>query len=252
MVRKDDFFIEENKVVNVREEDYLGLDMYIQFMEAISRMTYRSLYVIDYYKKNFLHVSKNPLFLCGMSIEEVKNLGYDFYLIHVTKADLPLLIEINRLGFNFAKSVPSKNYLDYTLGYDFHMKQPSGKSILIHHEITPLRLSRDEKIWLALCSVSISSNNTSGNLIISRQDCKTQWRYNFESKKWIQFDGIVLKDYEKDILLLSAQGYTMNEISNRIHKSVDTIKGYKRVIFEKLKVENITEALSFAVQYKLI
>ena len=73
-----------------------------------------------------------------------------------------------------------------------------------------------------------------------------------DSKKWIQSTAIELNDYEKDVLRLSAQGYTMNEISEHIHKSIDTIKGYKRVLFEKLEVGNITEALGLATQNKLI
>lgn len=64
MVRKDDFFIEENKILFVPDEDYAGMELYIQFLEAVSRITYKSTYVIDYFKKNFLYVSKNSLFLC--------------------------------------------------------------------------------------------------------------------------------------------------------------------------------------------
>lgn len=252
MLNKDDFFIEENKVLYVPNEDYQKMDMYVQFLEAVSRMTNKSIYVIDYFKKNFLHVSQNALFLCGMSAEKVKDMGYDFYLHHVAETDLPLLLTINRIGFSFAESIDSKNRLEYTLSYDFNMIQPSGKRLLIHHEITPLHLTQNGEIWLALCLVSLSSQTNSGNIEITRQGHNLCWRYDIESNKWIQYDGIELRDYEKDILRLSAQGYTINEISDKIYKSIDTIKGYRRVLFEKLGAGNITEAISIAIQYKLI
>lgn len=252
MVKKDDFFIEENKVLHIPDEDYLYMGMYVQFLEAVSRITYKSIYVIDYFKKNFLHVAKNPLFLCGMSAEEVKEMGYEFYLRNVIEDDLPLLLEINRIGFTFAASVAPADRLEYSLGYDFHIIQPSGKPILIHHEITPLHLTRDGKIWLALCIVSLSSQTKSGNIEVTRHGYNLRWKYDMNSKKWIQSPRIELKDYEKDILLLSSQGYTMNEISGKIYKSIDTIKGYKRVLFEKLNVDNISEAISLSIQQKLI
>ncbi len=34
-----------------------------------------SIYVIDFNKKGFLYVSDNPLFLCGMSAEQVREMG---------------------------------------------------------------------------------------------------------------------------------------------------------------------------------
>ena len=44
----------------------------------------------------------------------------------------------------------------------------------------------------------------------------------------------------------------MNEISDQLCLAVDTIKFYKRKLFEKLEVKNIAEALSFATNYKLL
>lgn len=168
------------------------------------------------------------------------------------KKTLPLLLDINRIGFTFAKSITPENILEFTLGYDFHIMQPSGKAVLIHHEITPLHLTKDSKIWLALCMVSLSSQTKSGNIKAVREGYNLRWDYNMENKKWIESVEIELKDSEKDVLMLSSQGYTMCEISERIHKSVDSVKGYKRVIFEKLNASNITEAISHALQQKLI
>lgn len=252
MIKKEDFFTEENKVLDVSDEDYAQMGKYIQLLEAVSRTTYKSIYVMDCFRKNFLYVSKNSLFLCGMSVEKVRNMGFDFYLQHVTDADLPLLLEISRKGFTFAESVPPADRFEYTLGYDIHMKQPWGNAMLIHHEITPLHLTREGRIWLALCIVSLSSRTKSGNIEITRQGYHSRWHYHMESKKWIRSTEIALNDYEKEILLLSAQGYTMEEISKQIHKSIDTIKGYKRVLFKKMNVSNITEAIGIAIQQKLI
>ena len=62
------------------ELDYSRVDEYIRSAEAFSRSTYQSVYVIDYFNQNFLYVSPNPMFLCGLTPEEIKELGYRFYL----------------------------------------------------------------------------------------------------------------------------------------------------------------------------
>ncbi|MGG6550453.1 UNVERIFIED_CONTAM: helix-turn-helix transcriptional regulator, partial [Prevotella sp. 15_C9] len=72
------------------------------------------------------------------------------------------------------------------------------------------------------------------------------WRYSLEGQRWIKQEGLVLKDEEKDMLRLASTGLTMNEIAERMCKSVDTVKFYRRNMFERLKFANITEALSFA------
>ena len=224
----------------------------MQFLDAFARSTYKSIYVIDYYKKNFLYVSNNPLFLCGLQPEEVRDMGLDFYINHVPESNLPLLLEINRAGFTFINNIPIENRLEYTLSYDFQLKQPKGKVMLINHKMTPLQLTEDGKIWLTLCTASLSSHSNIGNIEVKRNGYPTHWKYCLERHIWIEYTGVNLKECEKEVLYLSAQGYTMNEISSHMCKSIDTVKGYKRRIFNKLGTASITEALNMTINEKMI
>ena len=65
-------------------------------------------------------------------------------------------------------------------------------------------------------------------------------------------EGITLSETEREVLRLSAQGYTMNDIADRLCKSVDTIKACKRNLFAKMGVKNIAEALFHATNYQMI
>ena len=60
--------------------------------------------------------------------------------------------------------------------------------------------------------------------------------YSLESHRWKSRETITLKPEEKQILTLSAQGYTMKEIAGQMLRSFDTVKFYRRQIFEKLDV----------------
>lgn len=64
--------------------------------------------------------------------------------------------------------------------------------------------------------------------------------------------NIALSAMERDVLHLSAQGYTMQEIAATLCKSIDTVKACKRALFAKLDVKNIAEALSFVTNYKML
>lgn len=88
--------------------------------------------------------------------------------------------------------------------------------------------------------------------VMKKAGAKDYYGYSLEKHKWINKKGITLSETEHDVLTLSAQGYTMNDIADRLCKSVGTIKACKRVLFSKLGVGSVTEALSYATNYKLL
>jgi DNA-binding NarL/FixJ family response regulator len=98
----------------------------------------------------------------------------------------------------------------------------------------------------------MSNHDEPGNVIIRKQGESGYWSYDLDLKRWIRKPDIVLSDAEKEVLLLSAQGYTIEAIANASNRAKDTIKSRRRAIFEKLGVKSITEALAFAVNHKLI
>ncbi len=65
MAQIDDFFMYENRVEGITDADYQRAQLYVEAAQAFAQTTYQSIYIIDYYRKNFLYVSDNPLFLCG-------------------------------------------------------------------------------------------------------------------------------------------------------------------------------------------
>lgn len=247
----NDFFISSNYVNGISEESYGNLGRLVEIIDSFARTSYQSIYIIDYFKKDFLYVSDNPLFLCGLSAEDVKNLGYLFYINYVPRDEQNMLVEINSSGFKFFSQLPLEERIKYTISYDFHLINNKRK-ILINHKLTPSVLSNDGKIWLATCVVSLSSRTSVGHIEIRKMNEINYWEYSLESHKWKEKEGLTLNNKEKDILYLSAQGYTMNEIADKLCLAVDTIKFYKRRLFDRLEVKNIAEALSYVKNYKLL
>ena len=247
----DDFFIPDNEIRLPEELDYSRVSEYVRSAEAFSRSTYQSVYIIDYFRQNFLYVSPNPMFLCGLSPQQMQDLGYRFYIQYVPGEEHPLLLALNKAGFDFYNNIPVDERKDWYISYDFNILN-SGRKILVNHKLTPLALTSDGRIWLALCVVSAATHTDAGHIEMHRVGSSDFFEYNLTTRRWDKRQMPVLTDGEKSVLTLSIQGYTMSEIADKICLSPDTIKKYRQRIFEKLDVRNISEAIVAATNNKLL
>ena len=69
------FFSRKNTVDFLSEEEYAQSGNYLETLRAVCRLSYMSMYIIDYERKEFEYVSDNPLFLCNHTPSEVINMG---------------------------------------------------------------------------------------------------------------------------------------------------------------------------------
>jgi len=248
----ESFFSHRNTVRHLTETDIQQTSNYIEIVKAFSRTTNQSIYIINYESKGFEYVSNNPLFLNGHTASEVLEMGYEFYFKNVPSEDLELLLKINTVGFDFYEKLPEEDKKKYTISYDFHLKTNENKLILIHQKLTPIFLTEKGKIWKAICVVSLSSQQQSGNLRLHKNGYNETHQYDWVSNCWKTVEMIILSEREKEILQYSIRAYAINEIAERLFISPDTVKFHRTKIFEKLDVANISEAISFATNNKLI
>lgn len=225
---------------------------YTDIIDAFSRLSYKSIYIINYKTKSFEYVSDNPLFLCGYTAQQVKELGYSFYFKHIKKSDFQLLLKINKVAKNFYTKIPIQERCLYTICYDFHIINEKNKNVLVNQKLTPILLNENGEIWKAMCLVALSPNKLAGNITISKQSGDNIWKFNLTSNYWEKEEKIRLSEREIQILEFSARGLTINEIAEKISLSTDTVKFHRKKIFNKIDVQNISEALSYAKINKLI
>jgi len=242
----------KNKINQLMPDNNLQLTDYLEVVKAFARLTYQSVYVIDYAQMKFEYVSPNPLFLSGYTAQEVLELGYEFYFNNVPESDLKLLTLINETGFDFFAKLPESQRKNYSITYDFNLIKKDGKPVLINHKLTPLFLTDDGRIWKAMCLVAISNNQNAGNAIIDKQGSDEVWKLNLENRIWGKVLKPKLNERELEVLRLYAHGLTINQIADKIFVAPDTVKYYRRRIFDSFNVGNIVEALSYAVNNKII
>jgi DNA-binding NarL/FixJ family response regulator len=124
--------------------------------------------------------------------------------------------------------------------------------MLINHKLAPLILDPNGNIWIALCLVSLSSNNKPGNIVIKNKKERLMFDYDVALKKWNEQKIVRLNNQEKEILMLSCQGFTVERIAQELYLSTDTIKFHKKNLFKKLKARNISEAILSAINIGII
>lgn len=248
----DRFFLKSNTISGFTEEELKKPLDYKEVIYAFERTAYASIYTIDYEKQSFEYVSENPLFLCGHSVDEVREMGYAFYFKNVVPEDLELLIKVNKVGFDFYDKIPLSDKKLYTISYDFHLKTDDNKRVLVNQKLTPLFLTGDGAIWKALCIVSLSTAKTAGNIKISKKGYNQELYFDLKDKRWRSIDGIKLSEREKEILRLSIRGFTINDIGNEIFVSPETVKFHRKKLFTKLGVSSMPEAIFYAANNKLL
>ena len=241
---KDDFFLHSNEVNHINRENYDKIELLVNAAKAFARSTYQCVYIIDYFHQDFIYASDNLAYLCGLEPEQLMEAGYQMYIDHVPDADLQMLLEVNKKGFDLFNELPVGDRLDYTISYDFHLTN-GRHSRLIHHHLTPILLSDDGRIWLALCTVSLAATDEPGHIIMQKNGERSFFEYSTLRHKWEKKEGITLSETERDVLRLSAQGYTMNDIADRLCKSVDTIKACKRNLFAKMNIKLVDFKIEF-------
>jgi DNA-binding CsgD family transcriptional regulator len=242
----------KNRIKPTSGEGHSQQDSYLDVIRAVSRLTYESIYVIDYEKMGFEYVSQNPLFLCGYTPEEVLLMGYAFYFKNVPGPDLELLTILNSAGFDFYDTLPPGDRMLYSITYDFHLISKDGRQLLINHKLTPLFLNAQQKIWKAICIVSLSHQKAAGNVHVYKQGSADRWELDIATSIWRKSLIVQLNERELETLRLHARGFSINEIAEKLFVVPDTIKYYRRRIFERLQVSNMAEALFYAIDSKMI
>lgn len=242
-------FNDWNKVtgtVHYPEEQVAQLTHLIQLILSDG---YESFYIIDYSRKGFVYVHDNPLFLCGLSAREVQHMGYDFYARFVHPDDIPFLFEVNEIGFRKYQELSIEDRKkDCYISYDFRLK--NGDFYLpVHHTLIPLiKNERQEIVW-ALCKVSLTEQRCPGDIMARLGEKNLLWNRN--TKCWDEIPKPQLSEKEKEIVRLSIQGFTEKEISDKLLLSGSAIKKRKKILFQKLRVKNMAEAVICCTNKKL-
>ena len=245
--------ISRKDTMNVYEDggEHVGLPAEnIRLIDAFAQSTYKSVYVWDCLEESFRYVSPLMAMRFGKTSEELLEGGTETCKEILFEEELEILRCVP-LGERLLEEMGLQGRCDYSVSCDLHVRQGGGKR-LATFRFVPFALDACGKVRLALCTISLSVGKDAGNAILLEDGMSHYWRYDFEKGCWDKKTKPVLTDMEKDVLLLSANGLTLSDIAATVHKSLDSVKTYRRALFRKLDVTNISSAITCAANYRLI
>ena len=232
------FFTDFNALDYIDEKEYeVIIDTVVAAVDSTAITTGYGVYVFDYYKKNVFYVSANIRKWCGLEAGEVLETGLDAYLRYIPNDDLAMLYEINDAAFKFWNQLPPDQLHNYVNTYDFRYHD-----FMVNQRYNPM-IIKNGKIWLAMCTVSMSSQHESGNIVMKNVADGTRYEYSRKNKNWIMLPPIVLSEKEKNIIRYSAQGMSSAEIAEVFHVRMETVRSQKKNLFKKLEVNSMSEAI---------
>jgi DNA-binding CsgD family transcriptional regulator len=248
-------------------------NMIIKNQEAIANMfdvlasiCRGSVYIIDFKRKCFQYVGDHDLFLCGYSVDEVMQLGYDFYSQIVHPDDMLLLKKMFNAILIAGSNIDQQNdihYFSFTFRIKIYPQQRKHPDyLMIYHKLAPV--FADGEVQSGVCLITCLetgieddeadkySNKGSGNLSLYYKNSEYFDKYSFKSGRWKTYKIEYLTTNEKIILILAMSGENNKSIANKFCTSPDNLQHILTRLYSKLGVRNMQQAIIHAINHSLI
>lgn len=231
--------------------EYPVLNQHIRLLEMIARVENSSITIMDLCQLKYVFIRNRFQNTLAYDEEQAASLGYAYFFSLMHPDDLPMVIDTTVRSVGFLKNIDPGEKKDFKTVFEFRLKDASGQYIRFIQQVATLELDRKGNPWLILILMDLSPNQL---------DSKTFQRtmINIKNNSIFPFDNGIrhgnyqLSKRELEILGLISQGMMSKEIADRLFISVNTVNNHRQNIIEKMSVENIPEALSYAGKIGII
>lgn len=163
------------------------------------------------------------------------------------------LVDKRLLEYEFFKSMDTMSQerkREYIAKCRFRMRDKDGVYRMVDNTTQLIYLSPSGKIWLIMCTYSLSGNQPDGNgispSIVNTRTGEVE-ALSFGSRR-----EEILSPREKEVLTLIKSGYPSKQIADILGISIHTVSRHRQNIIEKLSVGNSIEAVTAATLMRLL
>lgn len=181
----------------------------------------------------FASEGSNNGFLCGYQTDEVLNKGWEFIEKICAPESSEFLENIIKTSASLFKSIDNGNKDHFTLSFncDF-LTSDKNLRVTINLKFTPTFADFEGNITHILCTFFPGNDVQKNTLVVKDEISSERWFY--EKGKWIKANHIDLSDMEKLMITYTCKGLSIKMIASIMNKSVETIRKYRKSVFEKL------------------
>ena len=223
--------------------------LYLELLKTVSEAFDETVYLIDFKSQRFHFVSSKGIILNLLPFEDELLSNFDFYQI-VHKKDCPLVEIMFQAVIDYFRC-PNKPILDLAyFVFDFLITGYKGR-IRMSNKIIPLVVNHQTQ--LAVGNLARSTEKTSGNLFAYQNRIEDiRYRYSTGEKKWIPEPLLHLNLLEWNILNVSKQGLTGEQMADIIGIKHQYLRNVQSLMFENMEVENTMQALLLIQSHRIV
>lgn len=226
-------------------------DYYIEVAKTFAELSYQGVYILDLNTGKFVFSSDYQLLRCGLSEEEMLGKGLDYFSLLIPNDEREMLRDIKTVITSSYEGIPSEYKKQLIIFLNFHINIEK-RFVMICHKLHLIDFDEKGEPRYLIGLVSPSVHRDEPVIMAGITGTDYAFRYLSESKSWEPLTLVHLSNEEITMLRLTMQGYSLEGIGSLMFKSVDTIKFYRRQVFSKLNVSNISEAIAYATHYCML
>lgn len=222
------------------------------FLDKLSSIIPESIHVLDIRHRRFCYISPNDLVLCGYSTKDALKDRDGFLQEIVYPADYTLWTEMHTAILQYLKNEEEKQEEIDCFSCTYRLQRRHTFLANPLPQMIFLRIKpdwKDGELCYLIYTAGISTIKEAGNLRMYHKNGSIYKVYDFKSKRWKQNTIEPLTEYEKVILILAGQGYTIVEIARILCKGYNTVCNWRKQIYSKFKVHTIQEAVELAYHH---
>lgn len=213
---------------------------YIDMAQAMANIAFHGTYLIHPKQRKVVYASETLLQQTGLD-------GVDSPEALIALSDREL--DAVDYALEIYKAAAPEKRKGLVLYINTHKRR---QAMAFTHKLSIVAVDSDDNPVLVFGCVSPSIRDSADSIIIRFSDEDAIYRYQPFDRQWLREPLPHLTDNELTMLRLTLQGHSLNAIGQLMCKSTESVKYYRRQVFEKFGARNITEALAIAADYCLL
>lgn len=223
--------------------------------DLLSVMWNAGLATFDLDTLRFTYVTQGFMKLTGISQKEIEIYKSSIYARYLHPQDYKLIRDIYKQTLSsFYSNKYSNVIFEAVVNYNLRIRaltpEADYKNVTFSLKISSFESTEKKKIGLMVCRPETLWGAERVSLQIEAKNKKLF--YSVSLGKYVSKSALELRPIELDILRLSSQGMNETRIAKTLGVKTDLIKYYKKNIYNKLYVSNISSAVHVAALQNLI
>lgn len=190
--------------------------------------------------------------ICQILGYKPEEFNIDFLLDHLHPDDVLTFARFEEYVVQFKKTLSPEKLLKYKTRYQLRIRHANGTYIPILHQSITIQLDENGNILRNLIihtdlSNFVDAEHLKSTLSFIGLEGEPSF-HHLQNNLALTNQNEIFSTREKEILRLVAEGYTSEQIAEKLNRSIFTIRNHRKNILQKSGCRNVSELLVKAIK----